>query len=333
MFVSRGLPIHRRAFTLIELLVVIAIIAVLIALLLPAVQAAREAARRSQCINNLKQLGIAMHNYHDSLGSFPIGAQGVRSLASGGKYWDGSPVGNARRTWAFLILPFLEQRAMANAINFSRVMNDITNRTVTQTVVKGFLCPTDPNGGITESYRRMGNYTVNWGSTSWYQSYNKTYNPLTGIYPPGTTQAVPFTGAPFAEDKSFGVQTITDGTSNTLLMAEVIVGVNSPSGDDHRGDIYNDDYNCGMFMAYTPPNTTFTDYIYGAYCQYPYLTNPPCLPSKPPYFNASRSFHPGGVNTLMGDGSVKFVKNSINLNVWRALGSSQGSEVVSADAF
>src|SRR3954463_14339787 len=115
----------RRAFTLIELLVVIAIIAVLIALLLPAVQAAREAARRAQCINNLKQLGLAMHNYHDSLGTFPIGATGVRSLASGGKYWDGSPVGNARRTWAFMILPYLEQTTMANAINFSIIMNDI----------------------------------------------------------------------------------------------------------------------------------------------------------------------------------------------------------------
>src|SRR4051812_5647909 len=163
---------RRRGFTLIELLVVIAIIAVLIALLLPAVQAAREAARRAQCVNNLKQLGLAMHNYHDTVGTFPIGAMGVRSLASGGKYPDGTPVGNARRTWAFMILPYIEQGTMSNAINFSIIMNDPINRTVTMTVVKSFVCPTDPNGGITEAFRRMGNYTVNWGSTSWYQSYN-----------------------------------------------------------------------------------------------------------------------------------------------------------------
>src|SRR5947209_4068194 len=113
----------RRAFTLIELLVVIAIIAVLIALLLPAVQAAREAARRSQCVNNLKQLGLAMHNYHDTMGSFPIGAMGVRSLVSGGIYPGGTAIANARRTWAWLLLPYLEQGAMANAINFSLPTN------------------------------------------------------------------------------------------------------------------------------------------------------------------------------------------------------------------
>src|SRR4051794_21765354 len=102
---------RKRAFTLIELLVVIAIIAVLIALLLPAVQAARAAARRSQCVNNLKQLGLAMHNYHDSLGSFPIGLMGFRSptYSALGVYPSGTAVGNARRTWAWLILPYIEQ--------------------------------------------------------------------------------------------------------------------------------------------------------------------------------------------------------------------------------
>src|SRR5580698_1459857 len=108
-------------FTLIELLVVIAIIAVLIALLLPAVQAAREAARRSQCVNNLKQLGIAMHNYHDSLGNFPIGAMGVRSVAANGLYPDGTPVGNARRTWLPMLLPYIEQGVVANSYNFKTI--------------------------------------------------------------------------------------------------------------------------------------------------------------------------------------------------------------------
>src|SRR5215475_5762734 len=111
-------PRNRRAFTLIELLVVIAIIAVLIALLLPAVQAAREAARRIQCSNNMKQLGLALHNYHQAIGSFPIGRMGIRRPA-GDPGYAGDPTGaKNRRTWAWLILPYLEQGNAYNAINF-----------------------------------------------------------------------------------------------------------------------------------------------------------------------------------------------------------------------
>src|SRR5580658_8430806 len=118
---------RRRGFTLIELLVVIAIIAVLIALLLPAVQAAREAARRSQCVNNLKQLGLALQNYHDAMGSFPIGAQN-------GNYC-GNPNGCLRRTWALSILQFIEQTSMYNATNFSTPFYDISNTTVLLTEI------------------------------------------------------------------------------------------------------------------------------------------------------------------------------------------------------
>src|SRR4051794_19937755 len=269
---------HRRAFTLIELLVVIAIIAVLIALLLPAVQAAREAARRIQCTNNLKQLGLAMHNYNNTIGTFPIGALGTRSLVSGGIYPTGTAIANARRTWAWLLLPYLEQGSMANAINYSQPTNHASNTTVNTTTVKAYQCPTDPNAGILEGGtslpRRMGNYTVNWGNSCWGQDLKD--NPFKGPFPSTANGTVTFAGAPFSQDKSFGIQSITDGTSNTLLVAEVIVGVNSSAGDDHRGDIYNDDYNCGMFMAYTPPNTKYPDAIYSTYCQYPYLQNPPC---------------------------------------------------------
>ena len=334
---ARGSARTRRGFTLIELLVVIAIIAVLIALLLPAVQAAREAARRSQCVNNLKQLGLAMHNYHDTIGTFPIGAMGVRSLVSGGIYPSKVAIGNQRRTWAFLMLPYIEQGTIANAINFSLPVNHAVNTTASTTSVKSFQCPSDPSAGILEGGttlpRRMGNYCVNWGNSCWGQDLKN--NPFTGPFPSTTNGTVSFGGAPFSEDRSFGVQSILDGTSNTLLMAEVIVGVNAPAGDDHRGDVYNDDYNCGMFMAYTPPNTVFPDWMYSTYCQYPFQQNPPCKANATAYqfFNAARSRHPGGVNALMGDGSVKFAKDSINYITWRALGSSQGGEVVSSDAF
>jgi len=336
---------RHRGFTLIELLVVIAIIAVLIALLLPAVQSAREAARRMQCVTNLKQLGIAMHNYHDTVGTFPIGAMGYwYRNGTVANYPDGTPKLNHRRTWAFMILPYLEQASMANAINFSLPMNYTAtlpkaNLTVTMTLVQGFICPSDPSGGKIESERRMGNYDVNWGNSTWFQGTDPTYDPWLGPFPPGATQPVRFAGAPFAQDKSFGIQNITDGTSNTLLMAELIIGadhVNPATGktvNDHRGDIYNDDRNASMFMAYTPPNSSFHDWMDGGYCSYPFGTNPPCDGSKTPGFNASRSFHPGGVNALLSDGSVKFFKNSINITTWRALASTQGGEIISADSY
>jgi prepilin-type N-terminal cleavage/methylation domain-containing protein/prepilin-type processing-associated H-X9-DG protein len=325
---------RRQGFTLIELLVVIAIIAVLIALLLPAVQAAREAARRSQCTNNLKQLGLAMHNYHDSVSSFPIGAMGVRSLIAGGRYPDGTPVGNARRTWLPMLLPYIEQGVVANSYNFSQIFNTYLNTTAELTQMSVLSCPSDPNQGSIENTppRYQYNYVVNWGNTTWQQNMTTTYNPTVGIYPPGTTNSVPFLGAPFTMDKSFGIQSITDGTSNTLLMAEVRIGADITGGQqDHRGDIWNDDWMCAMFTAFTPPNISFNDYL-GNDCNYPYQNNPPCV-VQVPYFIAARSYHPGGVNALMADGHVQFFKNTIAYTTWRMLGSSQGGEVLSSDSY
>jgi prepilin-type N-terminal cleavage/methylation domain-containing protein/prepilin-type processing-associated H-X9-DG protein len=324
---------HRRGFTLIELLVVIAIIAVLIALLLPAVQAAREAARRAQCVNNLKQLGIAMHNYHDSLGSFPIGLMGFRSptaVANGNKYPNGSLASNNRRTWAWLILPFIEQGTLANAINYSLPYNNHAQDTAVRIIPATFLCPSDPNMGFVDvgTYPvRKVNYMVNWGNTHYFQDSQN--NPFVGPFVANDT--VYFLGAPFGIDNSYGIQTITDGTSNTLLMSEVKVGLPNGTSQDHRGDVFNDDYNGAMFNGYTPPNVKFSDYASGG-CQYPNQTNPPCV-SKTPTFNAARSYHPGGVNALIADGSVKFTKDSIGPPVWRALSTTRGGEVISADSY
>jgi len=328
-----GTPKRVRGFTLIELLVVIAIIAVLIALLLPAVQSAREAARRSQCVNNLKQFGLAMHNYHDTAGSFPIGAMGARSIA--GAYPFGTTANN-RRTWAYMILPYLEQGAVFQAINFSLPFNPpngAANNTVSTMLINGFFCPSEPNiGQIIQNNRRCANYMVNWGNSNWAQAnLGATYNPFNG--PLGT---VTFGGAPFTEDKSFGISTITDGTSNTLLMSEVKIGVTMPTNKyEHRGDIYNDDYNCFMFHAYTPPNSKIFDSIANGYCRYPYLTNPPCSNAAKAQesYHAARSYHSGGVNAAQCDGSVKFFKDSISPTIWRALSTTQGAEVVSSDAY
>jgi prepilin-type N-terminal cleavage/methylation domain-containing protein/prepilin-type processing-associated H-X9-DG protein len=320
----------RRAFTLIELLVVIAIIAVLIALLLPAVQAAREAARRAQCVNNLKQLGIAMHNYHDTNGTFPIGRQG-------------SP----RRTWTFGILSFVEQTTLYNAINFTTDFYQRSNTTAIITNIAAFDCPSDPGSSNIEEPttpypRAKGVYTVNFGNASWDQDGStkgttKKYNPFTpastGPVPPPPWNITPYLPAPFASEKSYGVAAITDGTSNTLLMSEVKIGVNKGNSSDHRGDLINDDRNCFEFHTYTTPNASYPDQMLG-YCLYPNATNPPCVSiSSSGSFNAARSFHPGGVNALMGDGSVRFVKDSVALITWRAAGSMQGSEVVSASAY
>src|SRR5690349_13625103 len=162
----------RRGFTLIELLVVIAIIAVLIALLLPAVQAARDAARRAQCLNNLKQLGIGMQNYHDQLGTLPTGRMGTRR-PTGDKGDPGDATeANHRRTWALSILPHIEQVAVANSVNFSLAYNDASkaNYTACLCEISQFICPNDPNGGITNGNAfkfHLGNYLVNRGNVTY----------------------------------------------------------------------------------------------------------------------------------------------------------------------
>src|SRR3954454_21844016 len=143
---------RRHGFTLIELLVVIAIIGVLVALLLPAVQMAREAARRTQCTNNLKQMGIAMHNHHDTEGTFPYGA-----------------FNSPQSTWTFRVLPYLEQTAIFNALNMTKQWYQAENNTVVGMTISLFLCPSDPGGNTTitttvagnTQLRKKGNYVVN----------------------------------------------------------------------------------------------------------------------------------------------------------------------------
>jgi prepilin-type N-terminal cleavage/methylation domain-containing protein/prepilin-type processing-associated H-X9-DG protein len=323
----------KRGFTLIELLVVISIIAILIALLLPAVQAAREAARRAQCSNNFKQMGLALSSYHDALNVLPIGRTGLYAT-----YSSKNP---NRRTWALASLPYVEQTNTFHSFNCSLSFNDLQNATAVQSLVSTFVCPSD-RPGLQEPDRPVprikSNFAANWGDTHYFQGAQGfgAAGPIPFNGPAGTAV---FSGAPFTINNCYGFGGFRDGTSGTILIGEVIVGQNRAGGDnpdgayDHRGDIYNDDCNCTMFMTYTSPNSLIPDQLFDAqYCGQGFDGNPPCN-ANIPAFNASRSRHPGGVNSLFADGHVKFVSDGVNAGIWRALGSPAAGEVVSDDAY
>jgi prepilin-type processing-associated H-X9-DG protein len=273
-----------------------------------------------------------MHNYHDVLGSFPIGRTGIRRPAAATPYRYDPTGANSRRTWAWLVLPYIEQGNLFNAINFSLGFNQHAQDTALRVLSASYVCPADPNmvtldtGGF-PIYK--ANYMVNWGNTHFDQDGNTATNPYAGPMP---GPAVPFLGAPFALDKSFGIQNITDGTSNTLLVGEVKIALFNGTAQDHRGDVFNDDWNCTMFMAYTTPNSQVPDQMASnSYCQN-FSTNPPCT-GKGPAFNAARSYHSGGINTLLADGSVRFVKDTVNIATWRAVSTAMGGEVISSDSY
>jgi prepilin-type N-terminal cleavage/methylation domain-containing protein/prepilin-type processing-associated H-X9-DG protein len=304
--------LRRRAFTLIELLVVIAIIGILIGLLLPAVQKVREAANRSKCSNSLKQIGIAMHNYHSTYDSLPMGINGGPGGIEFCVYGD----------WQSNILSFLEQDAMYRQYNFGVGYSSGPNfPNVKGKRLSILTCPTDqpnaPLGGITSH-----NYAVNYGNlpvdcqigSGWDTRQLASFS------------GVAFGGAPFNHKKAYPFSSIIDGTSNTLLAAEVIQG----QRNDLRGFSW---WGHGaIFVAWIGPNSSTPDVIYdNSYCD-PAPPNPPCIgPSTAanPVMMGARSRHVGGLNAAMCDGSVKFVSNSILLGVWQAQSTSQGGETVS----
>ena len=348
-----------RAFTLIELLVVIAIIAVLIALLLPAVQAAREAARRAQCVNNLKQLGLAMHNYHSAENAFPTGdirGVGVPIMPGAGNCGTNIFSDCQNTPWFCLMLPYIEQGALANSFNFSigaegpvapLPLGFFVNSTVVGTKISGFQCPSDREthfqidptylGGALSMFTfTKGNYGASWGNLWWGQDTKEAVSPMID----------PATGLPPRFMKSaFGFYTVglngfTDGSSNTVAAAEVLKGAQA----DVRGMMWSTIPGGASFMSRLAPNNP-TDYyrtgIVGDSLNQPmFCVNEPVqgLPcdgnagDKGAYAGA-RSHHSGGINALMADGSVRFVKNSISMPTWLALNTIAGGEVVSSDSY
>ena len=365
----------RPGFTLIELLVVIAIIAVLIALLLPAVQAAREAARRAQCVNNLKQIGLGLHNYESSNGCFPPGALS--------HYVNGDKTTAQKNNWDFSvhvrILGAMENQALYNACNFSHgIFNDPIgtpiNSTVATTAISTFVCPSGPSAtwnfqGATAplgNSRAPGNsYFASLGSTLEFAS-NQTGGPPNGPFP--------FYGP---NGSAIGINTIQDGTSNTIGFGEWRIGSGTLGRNSIQDIIFSGTFPAGTARnngTLNMPHPTLvagwqawleqcnTQYRGGSgrfaktvtmgeawalglpgYTQGNVLTAP-----NAPYPNCSvngggtiesvgrfglGSFHPGGANVLLLDGSVRFLKDTAsNTTVW-ALGSMNQGEVISADAY
>jgi prepilin-type N-terminal cleavage/methylation domain-containing protein/prepilin-type processing-associated H-X9-DG protein len=362
---------RRRGFTLIELLVVIAIIAVLIALLLPAVQAAREAARRIQCTNNLKQLGLALANYESSNTSFAIGVVYGTNVPPCTNPGFGNNCQNT--SWFVLVLPFLEQGSVFNSFNMSigtegpGFAGYYTNSTVLMTRVNSMQCPSDSSQSFAMSSlvplgipayswsATKGNYGVNWGNTDDGQwSSSGAFPTYYRASPFGTNQAL--TGP-----QTVRIASVTDGLSNTHFAAELLQG----ASDDLRGTIWVDDAGAGAYMTRFTPNGNLDILqilgVPGANTGFNNADNVPggitgagtspataggLCDSQPVQqlacnnngnegfaFVGSRSRHPGGINSLFGDGSVRFIKNSINPQTWVALGTIQGGEVISSDQY
>ncbi|WP_254507950.1 DUF1559 domain-containing protein [Anatilimnocola floriformis] len=304
---AAGQSVRRSGFTLVELLVVIAIIGVLVALLLPAVQAAREAARRSSCSNNLKQLGISLHNYHDTVQRFPYGY-----MESGGLH--------LRNCWMQQLLPYFEQRAMYDQFATTNVqwIMDIP-AAIKDVPIKTMVCPSDPtgagaqgaNGGRRpDGYGTQGNYV---GCTG--DGFMLGYSELKGLF---------F----YQSSNHFG--SITDGSSNTLAFGETIIRGKTGTGWGDGGSYWGGARWGGYgFTAMESPNTTVADQVYQ--CKSTTWKGAPCtsISSSETQRNSLRSLHPGGVQVGLADGSVRFLTNNVDINTYRALATIAGGETFS----
>jgi prepilin-type N-terminal cleavage/methylation domain-containing protein/prepilin-type processing-associated H-X9-DG protein len=352
-------PAHGPAhgFTLIELLVVVAILTVLSAVLLPALQAAREAARRAQCAHNLKQIGLAMHNYHAVHGTFPLHSTPARDA-----------IYNDASTWwspAYLMfaLGFLEGKPLYDSFNFQTAcviggcinVTSAGNMTVADTAMTTFLCPSDP---YSRRWPYGGSYAASIGP-----QFRWSADPTGGV---GIGM--------FAEAQAWGVRDCTDGTSTTVAVGEMLIG-DGTSAIQNGAETYTyldwpsgtgDGQGSGPDQIMTTPEGRANLAIYIQECDarrearidelndarrnwimarmhfgmtFSMLLTPnsphaDCAQyTAPNGMMTSRSRHPGGVNVLMGDSSARFVKNTINPLVWWALGTKASGEVISSGSY
>ena len=307
-------PIDRRplprAFTLVELLVVITIIGILIALLLPAVQAAREAARRSQCGNNQKQVALALHNYHSALGSLPIGW-----VLAGGNVPD--------HTGLIMLLPYLEQENVPYHFNVRQY--HASNLVAVGTQIAVYLCPSDDAAGrkLSQAFSRS-NVVLCWGSQGMCPLCSCCDSP-----PP--EDAV--TNGAFQIDQSRRFEEFVDGTAHTVVVSEAISGKFDDSPLlDYRGGwtlvVHGSNYE-----HFDTPNSSAPDIMHPGTC-----AEAPDMPCEKAssydmslWHNAARSRHPGGVNVAFADGHVTFVEDSIDLAIWRALGARNDELTIGLD--
>jgi prepilin-type N-terminal cleavage/methylation domain-containing protein/prepilin-type processing-associated H-X9-DG protein len=318
----------RSGFTLIELLVVIALIAIVVGLLLPAVHAAREASRRTQCVNNLKQIGLAIHNYESSNGCFPPGY-----LSAPGIGFFDPQTGDWGPGWGWLtvLLPGVEQGNLYNSLNINMPCWDLTNTTSVTFSPQVFLCPSANNPaatvGVTDVNQNLwqgavfgrANYVHNVGTNDVWSA------PATVNYDD------PFTGAngPMYRNSRIPFAAVTDGLSNTVAAGErspnladaVWPGVVPGAAHFSYGQFANDDWDgAGSYVASNSGPS-----IYEA----PAIIHPPNSPVGDT--DEMYALHPGGADILLCDGSVRFIKQSINLATWAALSSRCGGEIISSD--
>lgn len=312
----------RRGLTLVELLAVIAIVGVLVGLLLPAVQTAREASRRSTCSNNLRQIALGVLLHVESQSVFPMGQVVVLSNTTTMIGWTATmplnSMPNNRRCWMQFICPYVDlQSVYDDTLNGVMAGNFPFQRTSATQRYPLFMCPSDPNAGKIAYYNRgaagtanirgfSGNYLACASSTAFGPSMSGTN--LNGL---------------FFVQSQVRPGSVTDGLSNTAILAECIIVPDPPNFIDVRGVYFNPWAGETLFSTLRQPNTTVGDGL-------PYTTNwTPWAPfGSPSHVQYARSMHSGGVNVAMADGSTRFVSDTVNAAVWTAAGTRRGQEIM-----